>query len=243
MDFDPARIALFLDLDGTLIDIAETPEGVSVPEGLVALLERLVRRLGGALAIITGRRIEDVDRLLAPLRPIAAGVHGAELRLAGGGMVEAAAAPVPEGVVTAAHRIAGDDKRVRVEAKGGAVAVHFRACPEAGPRLAATLADVVEAHGDKLILRPGRMVIEIVPRTISKGGALEVLMGLAAFRGRRPLMIGDDVTDESALAAAVRLGGAGLKVAGEHFAAGDADFASTAAVRAFLAALTERAPA
>ncbi len=243
LDFDPARTALFLDLDGTLIDIAATPEGVSVPPGLVSLIQRIEQQLTGAVAIVTGRRIEDVDRLLAPLRLVAAGVHGAELRRAGGGEVEAAAEPVPEEVVVAAARIASDENGIRLEAKGGAVALHFRARPEAGPRLAAALGEVVSAHGDVLILRRGRMVIEVVPRTVSKGGAIEALMALPAFRGRRPLMIGDDVTDESALAAAVRLGGAGLKVAGEHFTAEEADFGGTAAVRAFLETLTERAAA
>lgn len=232
--------ALFLDLDGTVIDIAPTPAGVTIPEDLAAHLDRLVRHLGGALAILTGRPIQDVDRLLAPMVPIAAGVHGAELRSVPHGEVASLAAPIDAGIVHAVQRVAEAHAGVLVELKRASIAVHYRQKPALALPLEAALARILEDGPDHLLLAHSRQVLEIVPRQVSKGAALEAIMCLPAFAGRRPIMIGDDVPDLSAFEAAIRFGGKGLKVAGEQFSQAEADFARPAEVRGWLAAMAVR---
>ena len=237
---DPTRIALFLDLDGTIIDIAPTPEAVIVPPELTATVAGLSRGLAGALAIITGRPMSDVDRFLHPLRPVAAGVHGAELRLAEGGPVTFDAEGLDDNLVEAVKRLEGIASGILVEPKGRSIAVHYRQAPAAGDALMSALEPILASYDDRLVLCPGRKVLEIVPRRISKGGALATIAALPAFGGRRPVMIGDDTSDVSAFAAATSLGGVGLKVAGESFSSGEADFRGPSAVRSWLSALAER---
>ena len=229
------RLALFLDVDGTLIDIAPTPGAVRVAEGLTGVLDDLGRRLGGALAILTGRPIRDIDQFFAPLNLVAAGVHGTEMRTAPHGPVGLCAEPLDTTVLGAVRRLADMEPGIIVEPKLTSVAVHHRLAPGAGPRLEAALETILADGPDHLILCRGRKVFEIVPRHISKGTALERMMHLDAFRGRRPVMIGDDTSDQSAFDAAERLGGAGLKVCGERFSAAEADFPGPGVVRDFLA--------
>jgi trehalose 6-phosphate phosphatase len=230
--------ALFLDFDGTLIDIAQTPDGVIIPNDLVALLDNLTYRLDGALAIVTGRPIADIDRFLAPLTPVAAGIHGAELRTACHGEIELGGEPIDATVVDAVRRLAKTEVGIVVETKRVSIAVHYRLAPFAMPRIEASLRRILDDGPVHLILCPGRKVFEILPRHVSKGAALETLLALPAFRGRQPVMIGDDVSDQSAFEAACRHGGLGLKVAGEHFGGAEADLGGPAEVRAWLAALS-----
>ncbi|MDX2201617.1 MAG: trehalose-phosphatase [Hyphomicrobiaceae bacterium] len=236
---DPKATALFLDLDGTLIDIAPTPDSVHVPDGLAAMLGELTRQLDGALAIVTGRTIADVDRFLAPLTPVAAGVHGAELRHGPGGEITVRADPIDAGVAQSVRRVAAEHASVMVETKHASIAVHYRQAPSLAPVLEVALARILDDGPDHLILAHGRQVFEIVPRHVSKGAALQAIMDLPAFAGRRPVMIGDDVPDVPALEAAIRLGGSGLRVAGEHFSPAEADFMGPVEVRAWLRALSE----
>lgn len=231
--------ALFLDLDGTVIDIAPTPAGVTIPEDLASHLDRLAQWLGGALAILTGRPIGDVDRLLAPMAPVAAGVHGAELRSLPHGKIVSLTAPIDAEIVHAVQRVAEAHAGVLVELKRASIAVHYRQTPALALPLEAALARILEDGPDHLLLAHGRQVLEIVPRQVSKGSALEAIMCLPAFAGRRPIMIGDDVPDLSAFEAAIRLRGKGLKVAGEQFSEAEADFARPAEVRGWLAAMAE----
>ena len=232
--------ALFLDLDGTLIDIAPTPEDVVVPDSLARLLADTTEELNGALAILTGRSIADADRHLAPLVPVAAGVHGAEIRTAPGHAIETKAALIDAGTANAVRDIACREPGALVEFKGVSIAIHYRMVPQAQPRLEEALQDIVSARSDRLMLCRGRKVLELVPRHVSKGGALEVLMQLPAFRGKRPNVIGDDLSDLSAFEAARGLGGHGYKVAGALFPSEEADFTDPTAVRAWLAAQFKR---
>lgn len=233
---DPSDYALFLDLDGTLIDIAPAPDLVHIPPELVPLLSRVASALQGALAIISGRSIADINRFLDPLRPVAAGVHGAQLRTSVGGETLPTVGPLDPAVAAAVACLGGLAPGVLIEAKVHSIAVHYRQAPAAEPQIEAALSKIVADSPDHFILSPGRCVIEVLPRRVSKGAALEALLALPPFRGRRPIMIGDDLADESALAAAVRLGGCGLRVGGEHFRA-RADFGGPAEVRAWLASL------
>lgn len=235
--------ALFLDFDGTLVDIAATPEGVVVPRGLLPLLVGLHEALDGALAIVTGRPIADIDAFLAPVRFVVAGLHGGEYRTSRDEVVRPAALPIEPELIAELRRLEVLAPGVRVEPKGATVAIHWRAVPEAAERVEAELMRILAGGPDHLEVSHGRRVFEICPRHISKGAAVEILADLPAFRGRRPIMIGDDVSDESAFDAVGRLGGLGFRVCGETFAPAVADFDTPRQVREWLSVLLTRVSA
>jgi trehalose 6-phosphate phosphatase len=206
--------ALFLDLDGTLLEIAPTPELVVVPPGLPDLLTNVHGQLGGAVAIVTGRPIGVIDRLLAPFHASAAGEHGVALRYQDGTVEE-----MPKGLAVpdtwrdalkaAAERWPG----VLVEPKPHGVAVHYRLVPERGNDVWRLVRALVPQDHPWFRLIPAREAVEIGPRAASKGHAVERLMAQAPFRGRRPIFVGDDFTDEAGMEAARQFGGEGLRVA------------------------------
>jgi trehalose 6-phosphate phosphatase len=231
--------ALFIDIDGTLLDMAPAPDAVRVPPELVGTLERLGRTFDGAVALITGRRIADADRFFAPLKLPASGVHGAEARSAHNGAAALLAEPVPALLTAAVRDVARSLPGVLVEDKVSGLAVHYRNTPEARIPLERELRRTVLPWKD-FAVRTGRKVLDVVPKAHTKGTGLAWLMGLPTFQGRRPIMIGDDHGDEPAIEAAEGLGGFGLTVAGEHFSADGADFQSPASVRAWLASLGQR---
>jgi trehalose 6-phosphate phosphatase len=237
---DPDRWALFIDIDGTLLDVAATPDAVTVPAGLVQLLDSVVTGLGGALAILTGRRIADADRLFAPLALVASGVHGTELRTERGGPISTLSQEIPACVVQAMDNINRIASGILVEHKGSGVAVHYRNAPLAHAALESEMAAIVAASSYDLVLREGRKVLEAVPLGYTKGSALEMLASRPPFKGRCPVMVGDDVGDESAFLAAERLGGLALRVAGEHYGKESADFEDVRSVRAWLKVLASR---
>lgn len=208
---DPRRDALFLDFDGTLVGFADDPEAVDVPPRLLSTLTALAASFGGALALVSGRAIASIDRLLAPLRLPVAGVHGLEVRVADEIRSNAAEARRLE---PARRRIAellppGDP--IRIEDKGGAIVLHFRGVPEAGDR-ARRIAEEAAAEDQGLVAVGGHAIVEVRPRAITKAGAIRAFMQSPPFAGRRPIFVGDDVTDEDGFAAAVALGGYGIKV-------------------------------
>jgi trehalose 6-phosphate phosphatase len=220
--------ALFLDLDGTLLEIAPTPDSVVVPPNLPGLLASLHALLGGALAIVTGRSIGVVDRLLAPFSASAAGEHGVALRYQDGTVEEMPKGlAVPDAWREALQAAAGRWPGVLVEPKAHGVAVHYRLAPDRGDDVWRLVRGLVPQDHSWFRLIPAHEAVEIGPRGASKGHAVERLMAQAPFQGRRPIFVGDDVTDEAGMAAARQFGGEGLRVA-EVFG-GD-----PAAVRAWL---------
>jgi len=228
--------ALFLDLDGTLLDLAEAPEKIVRPAGLVEGLSIAADKLDGALAIVTGRPIAMVDELLQPLKLPAAGQHGAELRLS----PKEAAFRLPTAPIGAALRsmvlqAASAFPGVDVEDKGQTLALHYRAAPLAGEPLRRQLAEILAGSGGGLGLGHGKMVMEIRDPRYGKGTAVEAFMGEPGFVGRLPIFIGDDETDKDGFAAAERLGGLGLRVGGERAA-----FGGPADVREWLTDLPDR---
>jgi trehalose 6-phosphate phosphatase len=237
---NPRQWALFLDIDGTLLRMAPTPDAVAVPAELPPLLAALADGLNGALAIITGRRVAEADRLLAPVKLVASGVHGTELREDPLGPVKMLAEPVPADVMEMMTSVSQIAEGILVEQKGSGAAVHYRNAPAAQRAIESEVARIIGLSSYDLVLRRGRKVLEAVPRGFSKGQALMDLMRRPPFKGRRPLMIGDDVGDESALKAADALSGMGLKVAGEHFSRDEADFGGVQEVRTWLGLLAER---
>jgi trehalose 6-phosphate phosphatase len=202
--------ALFLDFDGTLVDIAPQPEDVVVPDQLVHTLEQLHAYLGGALALISGRPLEQIDAFLRPLVVPAAGVHGAERRSASGELSLVSTHPL-QAVEGAALALAARDERLRVEVKRGSIALHYRQAPELEGECVATMQRAVENSPGLTLLR-GKMVVEAKPGGASKGAAIEAFMGEPPFTGRTPVFVGDDITDEVGFATVQRMRGLGIKV-------------------------------
>jgi len=207
------RMALFLDVDGTLLDIAIAPDAVVVPPELPGHLRRVATRLGGALALVSGRAIAALDRLFPALGCAMAGQHGAEMRSAEGceGFMTGAIA-LPPAVVAAVESLSKRYPGVVIEPKGVTMAAHFRLEPDHGPALAAALAAILEESHAPLELIPGKFVFEIAPKAVSKGRAIEHFMRQPPFAFRRPVFIGDDVTDEDGFAAVARMGGLAIRV-------------------------------
>jgi len=217
LDGDVHNVALFLDCDGTLLDIAPTPNEVRVPTGLVELLKRISDGLGGALALLTGRQLAEIDMLMTPIEFIGAGVHGAELRMLPGGAITRITNALPVTLIDEVMHHVQKLPGIIAEPKGPGLAVHYRLAPHLATSLEAELRALLARHADDLVLCPGRQLFEIIPTGNSKGTALETMLKLPDFAHRKPIMIGDDVGDVPALEAAFRLGGTGLRVAGEQF--------------------------
>lgn len=235
---DAAHWALFLDLDGTLIDIADAPDGVSVPADLPPLLDRLSHLLGGALALVSGRPISDIDRLFSPYRFAAAGLHGLQLRLPGGQTASDEATDVDALRARARDLVAALPGTV-LEDKGGTLALHYRGAPRHGEALRQGALALIAKRPD-LSLLSGKMVLEIKPRGIAKGKAVKKLASLAPFAGRTPIFVGDDVTDRDGFKAVRELGGRAVLVGDPKMAAACLVLADPDAVRAWLARLAGR---
>ncbi len=204
------RTALLLDLDGTLLDFAPTPDAVVIPPGLPATLERLRAEMHGALAVITGRPVEQIDALLPGLIPAVAGEHGGALRPSpGAALVRPDLPSAPLDWLAQAERLAARHPGVLVERKARGFAVHYRLAAEAGPAVKSLLESCVT---EEFQLLPAHLAWEVRPKGADKGRAVAAVMALPDFQGRLPVFIGDDVTDEDGMAVARQLGGAGLFV-------------------------------
>lgn len=228
--------ALFLDLDGTLIDIAPTPDAVQVGPQLLQTLAALSAQLGGALACISGRAYADLAQLLAPAGIALAGSHGAELLQA---------APHEARIAQLAHHCMQalvSWPGALVEQKPGGLALHWRLAPAAESAVRALGAQLLQAlPGHRLC--EGRKVLELVPAEAGKGAALHSLMQQPPFRGRRPVYVGDDLTDIAAMQAARALGGQAFAVGPRVAEHADAMFAGPAHVRNWLRRqLRQKAP-
>lgn len=226
--------ALFLDFDGTLVELAETPDAIRVPPALAPLLDRLRHRLDGRLAIVSGRSIADLDRHLPCSDVAVAGSHGLELRLASGDSLPLS---VPAGLANARaeiERFAAGQEGLIVESKPLGIAVHYRLAPQQEKGVLAFMTEVAQRQG--LLLQRGKMVVELRPRGAHKGDALKALMMEPRFVGARPLFVGDDLTDEHAFAAAAELGGAGILVGPARETAARYRLASVDAVADWLGA-------
>jgi trehalose 6-phosphate phosphatase len=206
----PADAALFLDFDGTLVALAPTPDAIEVPADLVPMLGELHARLDGALAIVTGRQIASLDRFLAPLRLPAAGEHGVQRRDASGCM-RIKASSICADVLDACRRLARRHPGLLVECKQGAVALHYRLAPEAAALCRDTLARLLEGR-PQLELLQGKCVLEVKPAGVSKGRAIADFLLEPPFAGRRPMFVGDDLTDESGFEVVQARAGIAVKV-------------------------------
>lgn len=208
--FDPARIALFLDVDGTLLDIALQPDAVHVPDGLIDTLLRIQALTSGALALISGRSIAQLDRIFCPIHFAAAGCHGAEVRFFPDGMITRSES-VPTTCKARFSDLAKSFPGVFFEDKVCSLALHYRAVPELAVEVLTAAADCVK-HFPHMELLPGKAVIEIKPAGIDKGSACVEFLRHSPFADRAPVYVGDDVTDERALIRLNALGGIGIVV-------------------------------
>jgi trehalose 6-phosphate phosphatase len=208
-----AEIALFLDVDGTLLEIEREPGDVHVSERLCRSLERLQSATGGALALVSGRSLDQLDRLFSPLRLSAAGLHGLERRNVG--VKIETAAPDPAAFQRARRRLAefaDAHEGVLLEDKGLTLALHYRKAPEAaGAAVAAAEAAVAESEG-ALVLLHGKMVCELKPPGIDKGRAIAAFLDEPPFAGRLPVFAGDDVTDEAGFETINQQGGVSIRI-------------------------------
>jgi trehalose 6-phosphate phosphatase len=229
--------ALFLDIDGTLLDLARTPDRVKVPHELPRTLENLSHRLSGALAFVSGRSLDSIDRLFAPFRPAAIGAHGGEIRGADGRVTRSS--PLPDSVRDVFVGLAGAIPGLLLEDKKCALALHYRLAPEARP----VLTSAMEKHAklfetEKIHILHGKAVIEARPTGVDKGTAVAALAKQKPFAGRAILFGGDDTTDMDVFRILPRLGGRGFSV-GRHFAGAEHVFDSPRAVRQWLARTAE----
>lgn len=223
--------ALFLDFDGTLAELAPRPEAVQVPRSLGAVLGVLHQQLGGALALITGRAQKDIESLLCGLPFPAAFEHGA-VRINASGHTERLATPDLGPALTAARALAAQHPGLLVEHKLTAVALHYRLAPALEDLCHTTMAAAIEGSDDLQLLR-GKAVVEVKSARVSKGQAIAAFMDEPPFKGRVPVFVGDDVTDEVGFAVVQRLGGLGIKV-GEGPSCATHRIADPAAVRTWL---------
>jgi trehalose 6-phosphate phosphatase len=235
---------LFLDVDGTLIDFASNPASVHVDSELKTLLSTLATGLGGALALVSGRSIAALDRLFDPLRPAAAGLHGIERRSASGAL-HGDSRPDPRldaarGVLRA-FTAANPD--TLLEDKGRALALHFNAAPRLETEARAAVRAIAVQLGERYHVLDGFMVVELKPRDLTKATAIEAFLQEAPFLHRKPVFIGDDVTDRDGFAAVEARGGmsiaVGNRVRAQHHC--ENPRVVRAWLEAFAATLTRRA--
>lgn len=192
----PRHVAVLLDLDGTLLDLAPGPDQVVVPPNLPVLLDALAKQLNGALALVSGRPLPSIDALLRPFRSAAAGLHGTEIRLSAESPIERTVlATSPRAVVIHVPALSRGLDHVLIEDKGACLAIHHRFDHDELAAIRAELLSAMDEHAPDLELLEGRLVLEIKPRSVDKGTACARLLATPAFAGRTPIYFGDDTTD------------------------------------------------
>lgn len=235
--------AILLDIDGSILDIAPSPRQVSVPRELRRTLVRLDELTGGAVALVSGRTINDIDLIFAPLRLAAIGVHGAEMRTDGEAEVQQRARPLSNALKRKLAGLAGFAPGILVEDKGYSLALHYRLTPEKGPELLDEVAKIcASAPAEPVEILQGKLVVDVKPAGINKGIAVSDLMRQAPFAGRHPIFIGDDITDLPVFSTIPKFGGHAYSVGG-IVAEVDGHFDRPATVRSWLARIADQCAA
>jgi trehalose 6-phosphate phosphatase len=232
--FDLRNRAILLDIDGTLLDIAPSPRQIWVPPGLRKTLSRLSELTAGALALVSGRSLNDIDLVFSPLQLAAIGGHGAEMRITADGEPRVCAGPLSTALKRRLAAISELGPGILVEDKGYSLALHYRLAPDKGDALRAAV-DVIcaDVPSGTVEILPGKLVVEIKPASVSKAKAVCQLMDHPPFAGRNPIFIGDDTTDVPVFGIISRFGGLAYSV-GQIVANVDGHFDKPEAVRAWL---------
>lgn len=205
--------ALFLDFDGTLVEIVDRPDAVAVKPGVPETLARLSAALGGALAVVSGRPIAFLDAKLAPFTPDAAGLHGVERRLAGVlHPCRPEEHPELRRGIERLHGALDSVENVIIEDKGCSVAVHWRMAPAEEGRAKGLVEDLAKRLGADYRIQYGKMVAEILPALSGKGPIIAKFMEEAPYAGKTPVFVGDDLTDENGFETVNRLGGVAVRI-------------------------------
>ncbi len=216
MQIDPINLknsAVLLDVDGTILDIAATPLAVSVPSRLKEVLETLRDRTGGALAFVSGRPLAQLDQLFAPLKLPAVAGHGAELRVNGMEPRARFKANIDRDLRGQFAAFASKLDGIILEDKGYSLALHYRLAPQHAETVREAVAAACAVYPDDAIeVLPGKAVIEVKPAAFNKGKGIRELMAYPPFHGKRPIFIGDDITDDSAFAVLPEFNGLGFSV-------------------------------
>jgi trehalose 6-phosphate phosphatase len=227
---------LFLDVDGTLVELQETPADVVVGESLKSLLAEVSRRLQGAVALVSGRSIETLDALFEPLEFPAAGLHGVERRSASGARRGASYCDSAlAGARLALTAFVESHPGTLLEDKGRALALHFRLAPEFESGARQVISAAVRSLAPGYDVQEGKMVLEIKPYGFTKATAIEEFLGEAPFAGRTPVVVGDDLTDQAGFRLVEALGG--ISIAVGHRVQGQWRLDNPAAVRRWLASI------
>src|ERR1700722_5697520 len=227
---------LFLDVDGTLIEFTDSPLDTFADADLKTLLGRVAERLGGAVALVSGRSIHYLDELFAPLCLPAAGLHGVERRKATGAMHGASFVDTQLNQVrSAVHALVQDHPGTSVEDKGRTIAVHFRMAPQWEADVRRALAAIAKPLGSNYHIQEGNMVLEIKPRGFTKATAIKAFMAEPPFSGRTPVFVGDDLTDQDGFQMVEDHGGISIAV-GDRVR-GQFHLENPAAVRSWLQAI------
>jgi len=224
-------LAVFLDFDGTLVDIALRPDAIDVPAGLQRSLSELGARLDGRLALVSGRAISDIEHYTGPLGLARAGSHGADIRDAAGRALGDLPAAIPADVL-AELEVFATAHGFLIEQKPHGAALHYREDPSLGGIGFDFAAKLAKAQG--LDIKRGKCVIEVVGKGANKGSAVAILMSEPPFAGARPVFVGDDVTDEDGFRAVIELGGCGIIVGDRKSTSARYRLASPAAVHHWL---------
>jgi trehalose 6-phosphate phosphatase len=234
-----ARWAWFLDVDGTLADFADSPETVTIPDDVQRVVRTLVDNTGGAVALVSGRPLRDIDRLFGGAVVAAAGQHGNERRSANGHITSSATRDARlDRAIIDLTAFASHVPDLIVEDKGISAAVHYRRAPELESLVDSVVEDVHARMSGEFLVQGGKMLREIIPVACNKGTAVAAFMREPPFAARIPAFVGDDVTDEHAFMIVNQLGGHSIKVGtGETIARHRLE--NVAAVRAWLAALRD----
>ncbi len=237
---DLRKCAILRDIDGTILDLAPSPQQIWVPTGLRQTLARLDALSGGAVALVSGRSLRDIDLIFSPLELAAIGGHGAELRIAAGSQALQHADPLPASLKRRLASLTELGPGILAEDKGYSLALHYRLAPERGDALHAAVQRIcADAVAGTVDILPGKFVVEIKQVGVSKATAVCELMTHAPFADRRPIFIGDDTTDEPVFGIVSQFGGLGFSV-GRVAPNVNGHFDKPESVRAWLARIADQ---
>ena len=232
---DLRKCAILLDIDGTILDLAPSPQQVWVPPGLRQTLARLDRLTGGAMALVSGRSLHDIDLIFSPLQLAAIGGHGAELRAAAGAEPMTCAPPLNAALKRKLASLTELGPGILAEDKGYSLALHYRLAPEQEETVRAAVDRIcAQAPEGSVEILPGKLVVEVKPAGLNKATAVSELMSRAPFADRNPIFIGDDTTDLPVFALLPQFGGLGFSV-GRIVADVNGHFDKPESVRSWLA--------